>query len=52
VFSLGTALVGRPLPPLGFSFNGLYTMDAIYKKIERLGLEVVDEEKKPFDYYF
>jgi hypothetical protein len=29
-----------------FSFDGQYTKDAIYKKIERLGLEVVDEEKK------
>ena len=31
---------------LVFSFNGQYTKDAIYKKIEQLGLEVVDEEKK------
>ena len=31
---------------LVFSFDGQYTKDAIYKKIERLGLEVVDEEKK------
>ena len=31
---------------LVFSFDGQYTKDAIYKKIEQLGLEVVDEEKK------
>jgi hypothetical protein len=31
---------------LVFSFDGQYTKDAIYKKIERLGLEIVDEEKK------
>ncbi len=30
---------------LVFSFDGQYTEDAIYKKIERLGLEVVDEEE-------
>jgi hypothetical protein len=29
---------------LVFSFDGQYTKDAIYKKIEWLGLEVVDEE--------
>ena len=28
-----------------FSFDGQYTKGAIYKKIERLGLEVVDEEE-------
>jgi hypothetical protein len=27
-----------------FSFDGRYAKDAIYKKVERLGLEVVDEE--------
>ncbi len=38
---LPQALVSKLLV---FSFDGRYTKDAIYKKIERLGLEVVDEE--------
>ena len=37
---------GVSVDALVFSFDGQYTKDAIYKKIERLGLEVVDEEKK------
>jgi hypothetical protein len=37
---------GVSVEALVFSFDGQYTKDAIYKKIERLGLEVVDEEKK------
>jgi hypothetical protein len=36
---------GASVDTLVFSFDGQYTKDAIYKKIERLGLEVVDEEK-------
>ena len=36
---------GVSVDALVFSFEGEYTKDAIYKKIERLGLEVVDEEK-------
>ena len=35
---------GVSVEALVFSFDGRYTKDAIYKKIERLGLEVVDEE--------
>ncbi len=31
---------------LVFSFDRQFTKDAIFKKIERLGLEVVDEEKQ------
>ena len=38
---------GVSVEALVFSFEGQYTKDAIYKKIERLGL-VVDEEKKTF----
>jgi hypothetical protein len=37
---------GVSVEALVFSFDGQYTKDAIYKKMERLGLEVVDEEKK------
>ena len=37
---------GVSVDALVFSFDGQYTKDAIYKKIERLDLEVVDEEKK------
>jgi hypothetical protein len=37
---------GVSVDALVFSFDGQYTKDAIYKKMERLGLEVVDEEKK------
>jgi hypothetical protein len=37
---------GVSVDALVFSFEGQYTKDAIYKKMERLGLEVVDEEKK------
>ncbi len=37
---------GVSVDALVFSFDGQYTKDAIYKKIEQLGLEVVDEEKK------
>jgi hypothetical protein len=37
---------GVSVDALVFRFDGQYTKDAIYKKIERLGLEVVDEEKK------
>jgi hypothetical protein len=37
---------GSSVDALVFSFAGQYTKDAIYKKIEWLGLEVVDEEKK------
>jgi hypothetical protein len=37
---------GVSVDALVFSFDGQYTKDAIYKKIERLGLEVVDEMKK------
>lgn len=37
---------GVSVDALVFSFDGQYTKDTIYKKIERLGLEVVDEEKK------
>jgi hypothetical protein len=36
---------GVSVDALVFSFDGQYTKDAIYKKIERLGLEVVDEER-------
>jgi hypothetical protein len=35
---------GVSVDDLVFSFVGQYTKDAVYKKIERLGLEVVDEE--------
>ena len=38
--------LGVSVDAMVFSFDGQYTKDAIYKKIERLGLEVVDEEKK------
>ncbi|HEX7482222.1 MAG TPA: hypothetical protein VF350_01980 [Candidatus Bathyarchaeia archaeon] len=38
--------LGVSVDALVFSSDGQYTKDAIYKKIERLGLEVVDEEKK------
>jgi hypothetical protein len=37
---------GVSVEALVFSFDGQYTKDAIYKKMDRLGLEVVDEEKK------
>ena len=35
---------GVSVDALVFSFDGQYTKGAIYKKIEQLGLEVVDEE--------
>ncbi len=37
---------GISVEALVFSFDGQYTKGAIYKKTERLGLEVVDEEKQ------
>ena len=37
---------GVSIDAVVFGFDGQYTKDAIYKKIEWLGLEVVDEEKK------
>jgi hypothetical protein len=36
---------GVSVDALVFSFDGQYTKDAIYKKIERLGLEVVEQKK-------
>jgi hypothetical protein len=39
-----STISGVSVEALVFSFDGQYTKDAIYKKIEWLGLEVVDEE--------